>query len=164
MGVLSPAFCGFDSPARESGRLEGTAVGLCCSGPIDPSPIDNCRMGYFWRAQCHLHCSQTPNHWSFLQQPCKVGQGQSHPCTQVQMHHARMYLEEWVIRHIHALHAVGFQGVVGYLNLKVSLLLPHLFPPLQVGLVSNPPMVKFDPTLLPILLSCHQSVHSFDSP
>ena len=45
MGVLSPAFCGLDSPARESGRLEGTAVGLCCSGPIDLSPIDSHRLG-----------------------------------------------------------------------------------------------------------------------
>ena len=44
-GVLSPAFCGFDSPVRESGRLEGTAVGLCCSGPIDLSPIDSRRVG-----------------------------------------------------------------------------------------------------------------------
>ena len=47
MGVHSPAICGFDSPARESGRLEGTAVGLCYSGPIDPSPIDICRVGVF---------------------------------------------------------------------------------------------------------------------
>ena len=45
--VLSPAFCGVDSPARESGRLEGAVVGLCLSGPIDLSPIDTCRVGVF---------------------------------------------------------------------------------------------------------------------
>ena len=117
-GVLSPAFCRVDSPTRESGRLEGTAVGLCCSDPIDLSPIDNRRVGVFWRAQPLLHCSQTPSYWSFLQQLCKVSWGPSHPCTQVQFHHARMYLEEQVTRHIHALHAKGFDGVVGYLNPK----------------------------------------------
>ena len=47
MDVLSPAFCRVDSPARESGRLEGAVVGLCCSGPTDLSPIDGCRVGVF---------------------------------------------------------------------------------------------------------------------
>ena len=130
MGVLSPAFCGVDSPARESGRLEGVVVGLCCPGAIDLSHIDSCSVGCCQRAQCLLHCSQTPNYRLFLQQLCKVGQGLSHPCTQIQIHHARMYLEEGATRHIHAIHVMGFQGVVGYLNLKVSLFLPHLFPPL----------------------------------
>ena len=32
------------------------------------------------------------------------------------------------------------------------------------GLGDHPLMVKSDPTLLPILLSYHQSVHSLDSP
>ena len=42
---LSLAFCVVDSPVRESGRLEGAAVGLCFSGPIDLSPIDKRREG-----------------------------------------------------------------------------------------------------------------------
>ena len=41
--MASPAFCGVDSPVRESGRLEGAAVGLCFSGPIDLSLIDKHR-------------------------------------------------------------------------------------------------------------------------
>ena len=45
MDGLSPAFCVVDSPVRESGRLEGAVVGLCFSGPIDLSPIDNRREG-----------------------------------------------------------------------------------------------------------------------
>ena len=124
--ALSPAICGVDSPTRESDRLEGTVVGLCCSGPIDLSPIDSYRVGVSLEDSAPI--ALFSDH--FLQQPCKVRQGLSHPCTQVQIHHVRMYLEEWVTRHIHALHAVGFQGVVGYLNLKVSLPLPHQFPPL----------------------------------
>ena len=43
--VFSLAFCRVGIPARESGRLEGMVVGLCCSGPIALSPIDNCRVG-----------------------------------------------------------------------------------------------------------------------
>ena len=39
MDALSLVFCWVDSPARESG--------LCCSGPIDPSPIDSHRGGVF---------------------------------------------------------------------------------------------------------------------
>ena len=45
--ALSPGFCRVDSPAGESGRLGGMAVGLCCSGPIDLSLIDSCRVGVF---------------------------------------------------------------------------------------------------------------------
>ena len=47
VNALSPAFCRVDSQARESGRLEGTVIGLCCSGPIDLSPNDSHRGGVF---------------------------------------------------------------------------------------------------------------------
>ena len=85
-------------------------MGLCCSGPIDLSPIDSHRVGVSLEGSVPIALFSDPELPVIFSTMHKVGQGLSHPCTQVQIHHARMYLKEWVTRYIHALHAVGFQG------------------------------------------------------
>ena len=79
-------------------------------GSADLSPIDTCRKGVFSEdssAYCTILRPQTTGR--YFNNRARLG-GVLVTCTQVQIPHVRMYLEERATRHIHAIHAVGFLG------------------------------------------------------
>ena len=114
-------------------------MGLCFSGPINLSPIDKCREEICLEDSVPfalLLDPKLPVIFSTTTQG-QVGSkssmytGTNPSCKDVPERMGnKAYLKEWATRHIHALHAGGFLGVVGYLNLKACLPLSHLLPPL----------------------------------